>query len=164
MPKLPRRETRTEHMQKKFISTWPCAAAVPQIDLWRSTNCSIMVTAVKIPVSFTVFLLFWLAIPSTLQAGHGSSDWENRPLCKAVLQLLSPLLAPLCSSRQEILVIQAQNLAIELILSFFSLDADLCFIYFKLRKLWKIALHRAILIIRSTFCCQDTLQFWKLLL
>lgn len=79
-----------------------------------------MVIVVEIPLSFTDLA----HDPFNPPAGHGSSDWESTPLHKAVLQLLSPLLAPLYSSRQEIPVIRAQNFVIKLLFSYYFPDVD----------------------------------------
>lgn len=49
----------------------------PSLHLWRNTTCSIMVTAMKTTLSFTV--LTGSVIPSTLQLGMGYGTGEADP-------------------------------------------------------------------------------------
>lgn len=147
-------------MEEKPTSTWPWAAAVPQTDLWELIS-----VPQWLPLWRSLFLsLFWSMIPSILQLGMGQVTGKADPCAKPSSSCF-PQFWLLCAvADRKCHVIQAQNFVITLIFSFYFPGADLCFTYFKLRKVWKNALHKAILVIRNTLCCKDTLQFWKLLL
>lgn len=101
----------------------------PSLHLWRNATCSIMVTAMKTTLCFFV-LLFWLGLWFLQPCSWAwVTGLRKQTLVQCSPSIPSPLLCPLCSSRWEMRVIQAQKFVIKWGFNCYFPSVDLSFTY-----------------------------------